>query len=130
MEAISEQILATPVLWLIISLAIGCYTILMYLCFFSKRNPAWLKLVDSWRTSLKAMAGALPLLGLLGTITGLMSTFSTLATGISDIQLLMASGISSALTTTQAGIALAVPGILLCTLLNRKRAKFYDSEMA
>lgn len=129
MQAISEEILATPVLWLIIGLAIGCYTILLYLCFFARRNSAWLKLVDSWRTSLKAMVGALPLLGLLGTITGLMSTFSTLATGISDIQLLMASGISSALTTTQAGIALAVPGILLCTFLNRKRAKFYDPEV-
>lgn len=54
-----------------------------------------------------------PFLGLLGTVTGLITTFATLtAVGTNDPRLL-AGGISEALVTTQVGLILAIPILLV-----------------
>ena len=63
--------------------------------------------------SLAVLAAAAPLLGLLGTVTGIIRTFSALqAAGRSDLSL-MAGGISEALVTTAAGLAIAIPVLLI-----------------
>ena len=64
-------------------------------------------------------AGVAPLLGLLGTVTGMIHTFSVVtATGTSEPQQL-AEGISQALLTTQFGLAIAIPAFLAHALLTR-----------
>jgi biopolymer transport protein ExbB len=61
---------------------------------------------------LATVATAAPLMGLLGTVIGMISTFSNLsASGNVDITLL-ASGIWQALLTTAAGLAVALPALL------------------
>lgn len=64
-------------------------------------------------------AGVAPLLGLLGTVTGMIHTFSVVTdTGTAEPQLL-AAGISEALLTTQFGLAVAIPAYLAHALLTR-----------
>ncbi|GAA6153624.1 MotA/TolQ/ExbB proton channel family protein [Pseudoteredinibacter isoporae] len=60
-----------------------------------------------------ACLAALPLLGLLGTIIGLLHTFADMATEHVDFNTLIAGGVGTALGTTQLGLLLAVPGYLL-----------------
>ena len=65
-------------------------------------------------------AAASPLLGLLGTVTGMISTFSQIRiSGNSDINSL-ASGISEALVTTKFGLIAAIPALVLHALLSRR----------
>ena len=64
---------------------------------------------------------AAPLLGLLGTVIGMIETFDSLG----DMSLFsqsggIAGGISQALFTTQMGLAVAIPGLIVNGILNRK----------
>ena len=62
---------------------------------------------------LKLMAGIAPLLGLLGTVTGMIQTFQAMMIyGTGDPQL-MAGGISVALVTTMLGLIAAIPLLIL-----------------
>ncbi len=62
---------------------------------------------------LSVLLGALPLLGLLGTVLGMLATFGVLA-GQGDMHARwLAAGIRQALLTTQAGLFAAVVGFLL-----------------
>jgi biopolymer transport protein ExbB len=71
---------------------------------------------------LKGMVAAAPLLGLLGTVRGMVATFSILAAkGTSSIALLSA-GISEALVTTQLGLVVALPGIAAIYAISRRLA--------
>lgn len=58
------------------------------------------------------LVGALPLMGLLGTISGLQVSFSGMMTQGVDSQV-VTGGIADALFTTQLGLVLAVPGWLM-----------------
>jgi len=62
----------------------------------------------------RALCAVLPLLGLLGTVTGMIGTMSGL-TGLAETRLTegASSGVALALVTTQCGLALAVPAVLL-----------------
>ena len=67
-----------------------------------------------------ALAAAAPLLGLLGTVTGMVETFRVIGLyGMGNAQA-MASGIKEALITTQAGLLVAIPGILMGQTLRKK----------
>jgi biopolymer transport protein ExbB len=70
--------------------------------------------------SLAVLATIAPLLGLLGTVAGMIETFQAItAYGNSDPQVL-SSGISQALLTTKFGLIAAVPLMLLHSLLTSK----------
>ncbi len=71
--------------------------------------------------SVLAVLGAVaPLLGLLGTVTGMINTFRVITLfGTSDPKL-MSGGISEALVTTEFGLMVAIPVMLLHTLLARR----------
>lgn len=71
---------------------------------------------------LKICASAAPLVGLLGTVTGMLTTFSALATGSGGEKTmgLIAAGISEALITTETGLVMAIPGVFLHYLLSRR----------
>jgi biopolymer transport protein ExbB len=85
-----------------------------------KQTINWPSKTLSWLQTLPTLLGALPLLGLLGTIIGLLSCFSQMAKGSMDIQQLLSSGIAQALLTTELGLLMVVPGWLMLSLLQRK----------
>ncbi|CAA6695442.1 MULTISPECIES: MotA/TolQ/ExbB proton channel family protein [unclassified Lentimonas] len=65
-------------------------------------------------------AAAAPLLGLLGTVTGIIKTFRLMTVfGAGDPAPLI-SGISEALITTELGLILAIPALVMHALLSRK----------
>ena len=63
-------------------------------------------------TLLAAAAGVAPLLGLLGTVTGMIGTFDVIAQHGTGNPRLLSGGISMALITTQLGLIVAVPLLL------------------
>jgi len=69
---------------------------------------------------------AAPLLGLLGTVTGMLSTFGALASGAGGEKTmgLVAEGISEALITTETGLIIALPGLFFQYLLSRKLERY------
>lgn len=64
-----------------------------------------------------------PLLGLLGTVNGMLGTFNSLhGESVGQTSILLASdGIARALVTTQIGLLLAIPGTLLWTACRSRR---------
>ncbi len=65
--------------------------------------------LERWLPILATTANVAPLLGFFGTVTGMIRSFDALAeAGLSDPGL-VASGIKEALTTTAAGLAVAIP---------------------
>ena len=61
-----------------------------------------------------------PYIGLLGTVLGIMVTFQTLGSGNAmDVESIM-TGLSLALKATAAGIAVAIPCVMLNNILRRK----------
>ena len=71
----------------------------------------------------KAVVAIAPLLGLLGTVSGMIETFDSLG----DMSLFaqsggIAGGISLALFTTQMGLAVAIPGLLIGRILDQRQA--------
>ena len=68
-----------------------------------------------------AVLGAVaPLLGLLGTVTGMIDTFRVITLFGTGDPKLMSGGISEALITTELGLAVAIPIMLLHTFLSRR----------
>jgi len=78
--------------------------------------------------TLSILAMISPLLGLLGTVTGMIDTFQVITmVGTGDPRM-MSGGISQALLTTQFGLMTAVPIMLLHHILDR-RVERYTNEM-
>jgi len=78
--------------------------------------------LDAYPRSFTLLAGlvaAAPLLGLLGTVLGMIETFTAVGSGGADTARLVAAGISKALITTQAGLAIAVAGTFGLSHLRR-----------
>lgn len=77
---------------------------------------------------LEIIAAVAPLLGLLGTVLGMMDVFSVIsAEGLGDAQVL-SEGISKALITTVAGLCVAMPALAFHSILTR-RVSTLASEM-
>jgi len=74
-------------------------------------------------------AAAAPLLGLLGTVTGMIKTFNLITIfGTGDAKSL-SSGISEALVTTELGLVVAIPALIIHGLLSRmSRQKLAEME--
>jgi biopolymer transport protein ExbB len=75
---------------------------------------------------MKRAVSTAPLLGLLGTVTGMLTTFSALATGSGGEKTmdLVAGGISEALITTETGLLIALPGLFFQYHLSRERDRY------
>ncbi len=75
---------------------------------------------------LKVAMSAAPLWGLLGTVTGMLSTFDGLARGGGGDKTMnmVASGISEALITTQTGLMIALPGYFFFYYLSGYRDRY------
>ncbi len=74
-------------------------------------------------------AATAPLLGLLGTVTGMINTFNLITLfGTGDARVL-SSGISEALVTTEFGLIVAIPALIVHAMLSRKvKAILSDME--
>lgn len=71
-------------------------------------------------------AAAAPLLGLLGTVSGIINTFKMMqVSGAADMQA-VSGGISEALITTKFGLIVAIPALLLHVFLSRKARGVID----
>ena len=70
----------------------------------------------------KLLAGIAPLLGLLGTVTGMILTFQSISLFGTGDPKLMAGGISQALVTTVLGLSVAIP-LLFCHSLMAARSR-------
>jgi len=73
------------------------------------------------RSLIRSLVMVAPLLGLLGTVSGMIETFDALA----DMALFsqsggVAGGVSQALISTQVGLTVAIPGLVLGRLLDKK----------
>ena len=76
--------------------------------------------IESGLDLLKIIAMVAPLLGLLGTVTGMIITFQMITLFGAGDPKAMAGGISQALITTVLGLVVAIPTVLMHTLVNGK----------
>jgi biopolymer transport protein ExbB len=67
---------------------------------------------------IKVISVVAPLLGLLGTVTGMIQTFQAITLFGTGDPTVMAAGISQALVTTVLGLVVAIPTVLLHTIVN------------
>ncbi len=74
------------------------------------------------------LAAIAPLFGLLGTVTGMVTTFEVIALFGTGNAKAMAGGISEALITTQSGLLVAIPGLFMSAFLMR-RARGIQSRL-
>ena len=82
---------------------------------------------------IKLLAAVAPLLGLLGTVTGMIATFQSISLFGTGDPKLMASGISQALVTTMLGLMVAIPLLFLHSLVasrSRKLVQILDEQSA
>ncbi len=66
------------------------------------------------------LAAVAPLLGLLGTVTGMISTFEAISRFGTANTRALAAGISEALITTQMGLVVAIPGLFMGHVIRRR----------
>jgi len=76
--------------------------------------------LDSYLGLIGVLARVAPLLGLLGTILGMMRTFTIISLFGTGNPKAMAAGISEALITTQTGLLVAIPGLYMYGFLARR----------
>lgn len=82
--------------------------------------------LNSWLPFVAICATSAPLLGLLGTVTGIMNTFNLMTVfGTGDPKTL-SSGISEALITTEYGLYVAIPSLMLHAFLSRRARGIVD----
>ncbi|MDY0189438.1 MAG: MotA/TolQ/ExbB proton channel family protein [Desulfuromonas sp.] len=77
-------------------------------------------------TLIGVLAAIAPLLGLLGTVLGMIGTFDTIAVFGTGNARAMAGGISQALITTQTGLLIAIPGLYMRNFLQRRAANLHQ----
>lgn len=82
--------------------------------------------VNKYIHTILVMAAIAPLLGLLGTVAGMIKTFDVIAFFGTGNAKAMAGGISEALITTQTGLIVAVPGLILGNFLSRRAQRIKD----
>jgi len=144
------EIFAAGVLWCILMLSVllysRCFTLLLHI--FQARhhmmreheaNPHGLEqlrilqddlqdIFERQRGVIAAMIAAAPLLGLLGTVFGMINTFGHLASRIGQSAMDgLAQGISEALIATMTGLTVAIPGVVLLYFAHRQLQKGFQT---
>lgn len=83
--------------------------------------------IDKFGSFILVLAAVAPLLGLLGTVTGMIATFDIITTHGTGDPKLLSGGISEALVTTMLGLIVAIPLLLLGNLLSGWAQNIKDS---
>jgi len=88
---------------------------------FAEVRNEYLPPIDRRIRFLAIIITAGPLLGLLGTVTGMLSTFSGMVDQVGNRFDSVVTGISEALITTQTGLVIAIPALVLLSLIIQRR---------
>ena len=89
---------------------------------FADVRRSLIDLLDRRTAFVGTLVAAAPLMGLLGTVLGMLQTFFGISTGGgAETAGVVASGISAALVTTQTGLTIALPGLFIVMLCRRQR---------
>jgi biopolymer transport protein ExbB len=78
------------------------------------------RFLDNYLAVIGVLAVMAPLMGLLGTVTGMIGTFEVLSVFGRGNAKALAGGISEALVTTQTGLLVAIPGMTMKGFLERR----------
>lgn len=95
---------------------------IIHQCVMEERHPLRRNL-----SVVAVLAAIAPLLGLLGTVTGMITTFDVISIFGTGNARAMAGGISEALITTQSGLLVAIPGLFMSNYLARRIAWLENS---
>lgn len=90
-------------------------------------------ILEKGLSMIKLLAAVAPLLGLLGTVTGMIATFQSISLFGTGDPKLMANGISQALVTTMLGLCVAIPLLFLHSLVasrSRTLVQILDEQTA
>jgi biopolymer transport protein ExbB len=82
--------------------------------------------LERYQGIIKVIAGVAPLMGLLGTVVGMIRTFQTITLFGSGDPRLMADGISQALVTTVEGLVVAIPLVFMHALMTDRSREVID----
>lgn len=93
----------------------------LYACLVDCRNR-----LDRWLGAIALTAAVAPLLGLLGTVSGMITTFKLMTLFGSGDASSVSAGISEALVTTELGLVVAIPALLAHALMSRKVRSYYS----
>ncbi len=91
---------------------------------FAEIAATWVPWINRRLRMLAVFVMAAPLLGLLGTVLGMLRTFAALGEQSGDTLHRISMGISEALITTEVGLLIAVPGSIAIYLVRLKRNQF------
>ncbi len=89
--------------------------------------------LERWQGAMKIIAAVAPLLGLLGTVIGMIETFQQITLYGTGDPRLMADGISKALVTTMLGLMVAIPMVLLHSAVSsasRRQIEILEEQSA
>lgn len=88
---------------------------------FHEARAIYIPRIDRRIRFLAILVSISPLMGLLGTVMGMLTTFDGLTLYAGHTIDLVAAGISEALITTKTGLAVAIPGMVLLHMVQRRR---------
>ena len=89
---------------------------------FTEIRSSYLSSIDAQRGYLLTLVTVAPLMGLLGTVMGMLTTFAGLAVAAGGQTVdQIAAGISEALITTQTGLMIAIPAYVLASFIQKHR---------
>lgn len=91
---------------------------------FAEITASRLPDIDQRLNLMNVLVAAAPLLGLLGTVLGMLTTFDGISTGGDKTTDIIARGISEALITTEMGLLVALPGYVFISMLKSMRTDF------
>ena len=88
---------------------------------FDEIRITQLAIIEQQLKFVKCLVAAAPLLGLLGTVLGMLQSFFGIATsGGVETAAVVASGISEALVTTETGLTIALPALFMVMFIQRQ----------
>jgi len=97
---------------------------------FEEIRLALVALVERRTKFVNTLVSGAPLLGLLGTVLGMLQTFLGISSSSGqETAGVIAAGISEALVTTQTGLTIALPGLFLVMVIQRQRHKL-EAQLA
>ena len=128
-----------PILFLLIVMGLFIYTQMfhLFICLWKKKARAGspsqpssvddtcMKWMDRRIVFLSVLLGCAPLLGILGTVSGMSFLFEGIRVHAASSSSLFAAGISQALITTQMGLLISAPGFVLLTLVKSQKRKLF-----
>jgi len=92
----------------------------LYAALLGERNR-----LERWLGAIAVTASVAPLLGLLGTVSGMISTFKAMTLFGSGDPSVVSGGIAEALITTELGLVVAIPALVAHALMSRKVKSYF-----